>query len=481
MVFTSTVFLFLFLPVTLVVYFAAARAHRNFILLVASLIFYFWGEAGFVTLMVASAAVNYVFGLLLEQRKQSQSGRFLLALVVIINLAPLLFFKYTVLLVTTLREVTGFAGFAEMTSSGIHLPIGISFFTFQAISYVVDVYRGTARAQKNPLDLALYIALFPQLIAGPIVRYNEIAAQISERTTRVEDVRAGVERFIIGLGKKVLIANVMGAVADDIFATPTAELAPAAALLGVVAYALQIYFDFSGYSDMAIGLGRIFGFRFAENFNYPYSARSVTEFWRRWHISLSRWFRDYLYIPLGGNRHGHWRTGFNLLTVFVLCGLWHGAAWVFLAWGLFHGLFLVVERVGLGLLLNKLPSPAQRGYTIVVVLMGWVFFRSPDIAHAFGYFGALVSFDSSNIFDAILLSRLTPEFWITLGVAIVFSFPVWPSVARWRDRRRSDAQGTGSNSIAIESIMVVALSAITVFSAAAILSSGYNPFLYFRF
>jgi len=481
MVFSSPIFLFLFLPATLLVYFLAAKSHRNVVLLLASLGFYYWGEAGFVLLMIASVVVNYVFGLLLSSVSDARSKRWLVLFAVLINLLPLCFFKYTVFVLAAVRDLTGSSAFADLSASEIHLPIGISFFTFQAISYVIDVYRSDARAQKNPINLALYISLFPQLIAGPIVRYNEVSAQIESRTTRLDDLREGVARFIVGLGKKVLIANVVGQIADEIFGLPAESLSPGIAFLGIVAYSLQIYYDFSGYSDMAIGLGRIFGFRFPENFNYPYRSQSVTEFWRRWHMSLSRWFRDYLYIPLGGNRHGAWRTWFNLMIVFVLCGLWHGAAWTFLAWGLFHGAFLVLERAGFSELLSRLPAVLRHVYTLGVVMLAWVFFRANDISHAFEYLVALFDFSRPLVFDPTLLSQLTLNFWITAAVGVVFSFPVWQRAALLWKNENGASTLVSRYSLWQESVTVVALACVAVYSVAAISGSDYNPFLYFRF
>ena len=346
MVFSSTIFLFFFLPLTLLAYFVVGPRGRNLILLAASLLFYAWGETVYLLVMLFSIAANYLFGLLIDRaRERGSRGGTAFALAVATNLGLLGFFKYANFFVDNLNQVLPVLGLAPMDIGRVHLPIGISFFTFQALSYIIDLYRNETAVQRSLLNFALYKALFPQLIAGPIVRYRDVAREIEQRTVSLDDFASGVQRFIIGLGKKVLIANVMGRAADTIFATPAETLPATLAWTGSIAFMLQIYFDFSGYSDMAIGLGRMFGFHFLENFNYPYIARSVREFWRRWHISLSTWFRDYLYIPLGGNRHGPVRTGANLLLVFLLCGLWHGASWTFLIWGVYHGIFLVLERV----------------------------------------------------------------------------------------------------------------------------------------
>jgi len=347
MLFSEPVFVFLFLPLLLLGYALTPRAAQNTLLLLASLLFYAWGEGFFVLVMLGSIAFNYLVGLLLEAGRGRRRLRPLaLLLGVAGNLALLIVFKYAGFLVTNLNLLLAGLKLPALPVPALHLPIGISFFTFQAMSYVIDVYRDRIPVQKHPLRIALYIALFPQLIAGPIVRYQHIARQLTRRVVTRPGLAEGIRRFILGLGKKMLLANVLAVPVDKIFAIPAHQLTTSVAWLGVVCYALQIYFDFSGYSDMAIGLGRMFGFRFLENFRYPYLARTITDFWRRWHISLSSWFRDYVYIPLGGNRRGPLRTYRNLVIVFLLCGLWHGASWTFVAWGLFHGLFLAIERLG---------------------------------------------------------------------------------------------------------------------------------------
>lgn len=345
MVFSSTAFLFLFLPIVLVLHFVLRGVRfRNVLLLLASLLFYAWSEQGIVLLLIASIVLNYSFGLGIDRCKDSAQARTLLIAAIAMNLAVLAYFKYTSFLIGNLNWLLAQFHWSEIKAPKIHLPAGISFFTFHAISYIVDIYRRSASAQRNPIKLALYFDFFPQLIAGPIVRYHDIESQLDRRSITLDDVSIGIQRFVIGLAKKMLVANTLAQPADEIFAIAMPQLTPGVAWLGIVCYTLQIYFDFSGYSDMAIGLARVFGFRFLENFNYPYVARSIREFWRRWHISLSNWFRDYLYIPLGGNRCSPRRQYFNLLVVFSLCGLWHGASLNFLIWGLFHGAFLVLER-----------------------------------------------------------------------------------------------------------------------------------------
>ncbi len=344
MLFSAATFLFLFLPVLLLLYFLCPRRLRNLLLLTASLLFYVWGEKTYVFVLLASIAVNYTLGLWLDGLRTARGRRLAIALAVFANLGLLATFKYAVFLLQNCNVALAALHLAPLPVPNIHLPLGISFFTFHALSYVIDVYRGEVRALKDPIAFALYISFFPQSIAGPIVRYSDLATQLVRRRFFRAGFAEGVRRFIFGLSKKMLIANTLALPADAIFGLPPEGLSAGLAWLGITCYTLQIYFDFSGYSDMAIGLARMFGFDFKENFNYPYVSRSVTEFWRRWHMSLSSWFRDYLYIPLGGNRRGTIHTYFNLLAVFFLCGLWHGASWAFVGWGLYHGGFLVLER-----------------------------------------------------------------------------------------------------------------------------------------
>ena len=481
MVFSSTIFLFFFLPLTLLAYFVVGPRGRNAILLAASLLFYAWGETVYLLVMLFSIAANYLFGLLIDQaRQRGRRGGLAFVCAVATNLGLLGFFKYANFLVDNLNPVLPVLGLAPMDIGRVHLPIGISFFTFQALSYIIDLYRNETTVQRSLLNFALYKALFPQLIAGPIVRYRDVARQIEQRTVSLDDFAGGVQRFIIGLGKKVLIANVMGRAADTIFATPAETLPATLAWIGAIAFMLQIYFDFSGYSDMAIGLGRMFGFHFLENFNYPYIARSVREFWRRWHISLSTWFRDYLYIPLGGNRHGPVRTGANLLLVFLLCGLWHGASWTFLIWGVYHGIFLVLERVpAVRRLLDRLPAPVQHAYVLLVVLVGWVFFRADTFAHALAYLQAMVDFSREPLFNSQLFLALNNEFSLTLAAAVIGSAPVFALLQRWR-AGRPIVPAPAMRWLAATA-QVGSLGFVLVYSIAAVLGGAHNPFLYFRF
>ena len=360
------------------------------------------------------------------------------------------------------------------------LPIGISFFTFHAISYVVDVYRGDATAQKSPVHAALYLLLFPQLIAGPIIRYRDIAGQLARRTVSLDDFAYGVRRFVVGLAKKVLVANIVAGPADKIFAMAPGQLTAGHAWLGIVCYTLQIYFDFSGYSDMAIGLGRMFGFRFPENFRWPYIADTVQEFWRRWHMSLSTWFRDYLYLPLGGNRVSPARTYVNLVIVFFLCGFWHGASWTFVIWGLFHGTFLVVERLGLANRIMRLWRPLRHLYLMLVVMVGWVFFRADTLSGAAAFLKAMAGVGPALPTAYTIAWYLTPELWLALAAGLIGSTPIVPALGRWRDRwveggpRLALASGLGALGTAALMLLLVA-------SMMQIAARSYNPFIYFRF
>jgi alginate O-acetyltransferase complex protein AlgI len=356
----------------------------------------------------------------------------------------------------------------------VHLPIGISFFTFQSMSYIIDVYRKEVPAQKNPLTVALYISLFPQLIAGPIVRYRDIAHQLIQRQVKTSRFVEGIYRFVMGLGKKMIIANPLGAVADEIFSVPAAQLPVEVAWLGIICYTLQIYFDFSGYSDMAIGLGRMLGFTFLENFNYPYISRSITEFWRRWHISLSSWFRDYLYIPLGGSRAGAWRTWFNLLVVFVLCGFWHGASWNFLVWGLIHGLFLVIERAWLKAALASWPRVFRHVYVMLVVMFGWVFFRMDTLPEAIGLLGALGGLNEGSISPVYFGRYFDNAILLALFAGGLGSMPI----VAWI---RKIPMVTAPAAITSSVFSYLWLMSVFILSLAYLGSGTFNPFIYFRF
>lgn len=470
MVFSSVIFLFCFLPITLALTLLSPKPLRNSILLLMSLLFYWWGEGIFVLLMLASILTNYLAGLALAR---FQKRKMVLTLAVLINLGLLAFYKYAAFLVDNLNLLLATSDEPLIAPVEVHLPIGISFFTFQALSYVIDVYRGETEVQRNPFDLALYIAMFPQLIAGPIVRYHDVATQIRNRIVSNELFASGVRRFIVGLAKKVFLANVLGRVADQVFAMDPSTLGTGTAWLGIICYAFQIYFDFSGYSDMAIGLGRMFGFRFLENFNYPYIAGSIQDFWRRWHISLSSWFRDYLYIPLGGNRVGPVRLYLNLVTVFFLCGLWHGASWNFVIWGLIHGLFLVIERLGLAKLLRKLPYPFGLAYVLFVVLIGWVFFRVETLPDAWTFLLAMFG-QGSVAAEPVYL--LTPEVRLTLVLATLGATPILKHFWTFNDPPQQHILG-GS----LRLLRTLAATSLLIFTAVYLAADTYNPFIYFRF
>ncbi|MFO1315152.1 MAG: MBOAT family protein [Burkholderiales bacterium] len=477
MVFASPIFLFLFLPLTLGAYFAVPRAWRNGVLLVASLVFYAWGEAPYLALVIGSVLFNYAIGGAIDRAGDPAVRKRWLATGVAGNLGALAIFKYANFTVANVNALAPVLAITPLAVATIPLPLGISFFTFHAISYVVDVYKRNADAERNLPRFALYILLFPQLIAGPIIRWRDIAAQLPAREQPIADFAYGVRRFVLGLGKKVLIANTLGRTADQIFALPAAELTTPLAWLGLACYTLQIYFDFSGYSDMAIGLMRMFGFRILENFNYPYIARSVREFWRRWHISLSNWFRDYLYIPLGGNQRGERRAYANLVIVFLLCGLWHGASWPFVLWGAWHGAFLVAERAGLDRALRRV-GPLAHVYALAAAMGGWVLFRCETLAQAVRYYAALAGFAAGDAARHPVEEFLNAHVLATMAVAVVFATPLAKRMGAWRDRT---ATAPGLAARFALSADVAWTGAVFVVSAAFLAAGTYNPFIYFRF
>ncbi len=483
MLFSSPVFLFLFLPILLGAYFSLRPSWRNLILLTASLLFYAWGEGFYLYILLCSILFNYTLGMWLDRPLWPWLRHAAIALTVSGNLGLLISFKYANFLVDNLNVVLGHFHLAAVQLGPVHLPLGISFFTFHALSYVIDIYRREVRALRNPIDFALYIAFFPQSIAGPIIRYGDVAGQILNRTITLDGFALGIRRFVIGLAKKMLLANTVAATADAIFGLPKEDLTGKLAWLGVLCYTLQIYFDFSGYSDMAIGLARLFGFQFRENFNYPYIASSITEFWRRWHISLSSWFRDYLYIPLGGNRCGRWRTYFNLVLVFFLCGLWHGASWCFLVWGLFHGAFLVLERMGLGALLERVARPLRHAYTLLVVMIGWVFFRAETFSRAGIVLTALAGRAHASNLRVYPELYLTPDLVLALGAGILGAMPIIPSLQSLRQRLLARGPGwfSGSWDALLSSAELAAYLLLLVASATQLAAGTYNPFIYFRF
>ena len=487
MVFSSITFLTGFLPIVLLLYFLlpakGRNSHRmrNTLLFVMSLIFYAWGEPVYVILMIISTFADYSFALYADRWNRlgnRKKARRAIYATVIFNLGMLGFFKYTDFLIGTVNGLLDL----QIPLLELPLPIGISFYSFQTMSYTIDVFRGEAKPQKSPLDLGAYVALFPQLIAGPIVRYSTIAEQLQQRRENLDQFSDGFCRFIVGLGKKVLIANQVGYVFAQL-STPVLEAAGevaagtaaiaggsisvAGAWLGITAYALQIYFDFSGYSDMAIGLGRMFGFEFCENFNYPYIAKSITDFWRRWHISLSSWFRDYVYIPLGGNRAGRFKQYRNLLVVWMLTGIWHGANWNYVLWGLYYALLLVLEKTFLGKWMNRLPSVLQHIYTLLLVLIGWVIFAMEDMTAMGIWFKAM--FGGAELVDTQVMFYLK-NYGAILLIGTAAAFPWWKRIQRQMENR---AIGK-----VVQAVLWIGL---FVLCLAFLVGDTYNPFLYFRF
>lgn len=473
MVFSSLTFLFFFLPIALVVYYLSPKKLQNGTLLMISLIFYAWGEPVYVGLIIFSASADYVFGLLIAKYRQNKQWQAKLALLgsLIINIGVLSFFKYADFLIENINHLLG----TNIQALDLPLPIGISFYTFQTISYIIDVYRGEIQAQKNPVTLLMYISLFPQLIAGPIVRYEAIEQSLTRRQWNGEQFMTGVNIFIIGLGKKVLLANNIGLLWDSIQNQPMTDMAMLTAWLGIIAFALQLYFDFSGYSDMAIGLGKMFGFNFQINFNYPYISKSVAEFWRRWHISLGSWFRDYVYIPLGGSRVRQWKIYRNLFIVWGLTGLWHGASWNFVLWGLYFGFFIALERAGWQKVLNKLPRIFQHVYLILIILISWVFFVFEDVHDIFAYFSVMFNFTNNALFNTQLLYDLY-SYALLLSIAAIFSTPVLNIIRNYMKRIKSPAIHC-----TYEGVSAIIYVLILILSTAYLVDESFNPFLYFRF
>lgn len=472
MVFASLTFLYLFLPLGLALYFLCrATWARNAVLVALSFAFYAWGEPIWVTLLFASAAVDYVHGLLIERtRGSSWMPRAILVSSLVFNLGLLVAFKYAGFLASNVNAVLG----TELEAPAVSLPVGISFYTFQTISYVVDVYRGQVRAQRSFGAFLMYVSMFPQLVAGPIVRYAEIEAQLAERRTTLRDLSEGACRFAAGLFKKVCLANVAAELVASYLDRDLTTLAVAEAWFGLLAFTLQIYFDFSGYSDMAIGLGRVFGFRFPENFDHPYIARTATEFWRRWHMTLSRFFRDYVYIPLGGNRRWPVR---NLFVVWMLTGLWHGASWNFVLWGAYYGVLLYVERLGLRALLERLPRAVSHVYLLTAVVLGWALFYFDDTSHLASFGAVLFHVADTPLTSVELHTTLrTHAFWLVL--AVVLCTPL-PGLARAHASRVLARFGERWQPLAAADAVVNF--AFLLASSAMLVGHTYNPFLYFRF
>ena len=472
MVFSSSLFLVYFLPLFLAAYYLTPSRFRNWTALVGSTAFYAWGAPLFVFVVYASLFIDFW---LVAQIDKSTSKSKYVASSVLLNVGLLAYFKYSNFFVGNFNGFLEIIGLNAVGWSEVALPIGISFFTFQKLSYTLDVYKGKHASLKSFGDYALYIILFPQLIAGPIVRFNEIADQLTDRKSRenVNHRLLGFFRFTIGLGKKVLIANVVGTAADAAFSINPNDLTTGWAWVGILAYTMQIYFDFSGYSDMAIGLGRMMGFKFPENFNNPYISSSITEFWRRWHMTLSRWMKDYLYIPLGGNQLGVGRTYFNLWAVFLLSGLWHGASWTFVIWGAYHGLFLVMERLFLGKFQKAIGRFPSMLFTFFIAMLGWVLFRADSINHATSYYVALFDFNRE-----LGLPDLGTEFNLMFAFALIFSFVgFFPAVEKLQQNALGNAKLEGIKLI----FRTLASLLLFLFCLSMINASGFNPFIYFRF
>lgn len=468
MLFNSTIFLFIFFPIFILVYWLVDKRFKNIWLIMSSFIFYSWGGVISTLLMVLSTIVNYIIGLQIEKNKCKK--KIYLVIGITYNLLILAFFKYFNFFIMNIDSLVNIVKpEISLKVYNIILPLGISFFTFRIISYLIDIYRGDIKSEKKFNNLMLYVILFPQLVSGPIVRYKDIENKIEARNVTISSFRVGLDRFIIGLGKKVIVSSNMCKMANFAFDNPQ-QLNTTVAWIGIVSYSLQIYYDFSGYSDMAIGLGKMIGFDFLENFNYPYISKSIQEFWRRWHISLSSWFRDYLYIPLGGNRKGIKRTYFNLFIVFLLTGFWHGATWNYIVWGVFHGLFIILERCGLKNILLRVPVFMQRIYTLIIVLIGWIFFRSTNLELAFEYIKKMFILDLNNGNRVFYL--LESENIVILIIAILFSTPLVKLV-----KNKLQNQNIRSYYL-LKDIYLVFIFCISILY---IVGSDFNPFIYFTF
>ncbi len=465
MVFSSIIFLYVFLPLLFIGYGITKGTGKNLILLVFSLFFYAWGEPKYILLMISSIVINYLLGMAIFGNK-GHAKKVILALGVIINIFMLAVFKYLDFIIGIIDLVPGM----NLNEAGITLPIGISFYTFQALSYLIDVYRGDEEVEKNLVNFATYISFFPQLIAGPIVQYRHVRTRLNEKTNpSLNEINEGVMRFCIGLGKKTLIANALGQMVDSLTVLRGDELSCLSSWVAVIGFSLQLYFDFSGYSDMAIGLGKMFGFSFPENFDHPYESKSVTEFWRRWHISLGSWFRDYVYIPLGGSKKGFKRQVLSILVVWAVTGLWHGASFNFVVWGLYYAAFLLMEKIFLLRLTARFPSFLKHLYTVVVVVIGWSIFMKPDLTAGYGFYKKMAGMGDLTDRGIFFVIR---EYAVILVLGIIGSTGI--------PKRLSGRIVEGNDGLKYI-LSCVFISFIMVLSTAAIISDTYNPFLYFRF
>ena len=467
MVFSSILFMFVYLPVVLAVYYFVPWKWRNPWLFIVNLVFYGWGEPVYILLMLFSIIVNYISGLFVGKYRDDnkQKARTFLIINIVINLALLMFFKYYDLFAVTLNQIPGLQFIQPL---GVALPIGISFYTFQTMSYPIDIYRGDGDVQKNFISFGTFVALFPQLIAGPIIRYKDVASQLNFRASSPDQFASGVRRFTVGLGKKVLIANNIGKLWDTYSVMAASDLSVIGSWIGILAFSLQIYFDFSGYSDMAVGLGRMLGFEFMENFNYPYIAKSVTEFWRRWHISLGTWFRDYVYIPLGGNRKGKYRQLLNITIVWALTGFWHGANWTFMLWGLYYAAFLIFEKLFWLEKLEKSPKFVGHVYTVFVAVCGWVLFQLTSLSACAVYYKAMFGFGSGGFFKPVDGYYLV-SFAVMFAVSIIACTPLLKNLYKKLPEK--------TQAFATPVLIVVMLLICTAY----LVDATYNPFLYFRF
>ena len=466
MVFSSIVFLYIFLPIMLLFYFIVPSKFKNAIMILASLVFFAWGEIRYIFIMLVLAVMDFVCGKKITKYRDNKKKKIIFLMInVVVNLGILFFFKYADFIISNINNLTGLS----IPLLNIPLPIGVSFNTFQSLSYIIDVYRGTVKCEKSFYNYLTYTTLFPQIIAGPIVRYETVDEELETKNISLDNFSAGMKRFIIGLGKKVLIANSVGALWNTIEVGNYAELSMLFAWIGIIAFALQIYFDFSGYSDMAIGLAQIFGMKFDENFNYPYISKSITEFWRRWHITLSSWFRDYVYIPLGGNRRGLAIQIRNILIVWFLTGAWHGASWNFILWGVYFGVILILEKLFLLKLLEKLPNIIRHIYAIVIILVSWAIFAFEDLARVGEYIKAM--FINSTLWDNEALYYLQ-NYGVLILIGAICSIPLWKKLKEKIDSK---------NSKTLEVITTLGYVAIFVLSTASLVTNSFNPFLYFRF
>ena len=461
MVFSSLLFLFIYLPIFLATYFIVPKKFRNAIIFVFSLLFYAWGEPIYVGIMIFSTVLDFTIGLIIDKYREHRSvPKIALLISVLVNLGMLGFFKYSGFFMDNINNLFDI----NMNVLRVALPIGISFYTFQTMSYTIDLYRGKIGVQKNIISFGAYVSMFPQLIAGPVVAYSHVEKEINDRTETIDKFAYGISRFIEGLGKKVLIANSIGLLWDTIKNMPENEVSVVIYWVGMIAFGLQLYFDFSGYSDMAVGLGSMMGFTFPENFNYPYISKSVTEFWRRWHITLGSWFREYVYIPLGGNRVSKWRLYFNIFTVWFLTGFWHGAGWNFIVWGIFFGVIMIIEKTFLLKYLEKIPPILSRGYLMIVILISWTFFSLDTLSESFVYLNNMFGLGEAPLVNERTMYLLS-NYWLFLEIGIIFSTPIPKKI-------KSNLNGM---------VLYVFYVTVLILSTAYLVDSTFNPFLYFRF